>query len=104
MFGKKKYETGDESRNNWFVSIITFGEGWHNNHHFFPGSARQGFLPWEIDPTYYGLRSLSLFGLVRNLTSRARMGKRQSEDSNRSMVVPWRNHEISSHWFGHIWS
>ena len=67
MFGKKKYETGDESRNNWFVSIITFGEGWHNNHHFFPGSARQGFSPWEIDPTYYGLRLLSLLGLVSNL-------------------------------------
>ena len=67
MFGKKKYETGDESRNNWLVSIITFGEGWHNNHHFFPGSARQGFSPWEIDPTYYGLRLLSLLGLVSNL-------------------------------------
>jgi len=67
MFGKKKYATGDESRNNWFVSIITFGEGWHNNHHFFPGSARQGFSPWEIDPTYYGLKLLSIFGLVREL-------------------------------------
>jgi len=67
MFGKKKYETGDESRNNWFVSIITFGEGWHNNHHFFPGSAHQGFTPWEIDPTYYCLKLLSLFGLVSNL-------------------------------------
>ncbi|MDA0344009.1 MAG: acyl-CoA desaturase [Opitutae bacterium] len=67
MFGKKKYDTGDESRNNWFVSIITFGEGWHNNHHFFPGSARQGFTPWEFDPTYYCLKFLSLFGLVREL-------------------------------------
>ena len=67
MFGKKKYDTGDESRNNWFVSIITFGEGWHNNHHFFPGSARQGFTPWEFDPTYYFLKFLSLFGLVREL-------------------------------------
>jgi stearoyl-CoA desaturase (delta-9 desaturase) len=67
MFGKKKYDTGDESRNNWFVSIITFGEGWHNNHHFFPGSARQGFTPWELDPTYYGLKLLSIFGLVSDL-------------------------------------
>ena len=67
MFGKKKYDTGDESRNNWFVSIITFGEGWHNNHHFFPGSARQGFSPWEFDPTYYTLRIMALFGLVRDL-------------------------------------
>jgi stearoyl-CoA desaturase (delta-9 desaturase) len=67
MFGKKKYDTGDESRNNWFVSVITFGEGWHNNHHYFPGSARQGFRPWELDPTYYGLKLLSTFGLVREL-------------------------------------
>jgi len=67
MFGKKKYDTGDESRNNWFVSVITFGEGWHNNHHYFPGSARQGFTPWELDPTYYGLKFLSIFGLVREL-------------------------------------
>ncbi|MEK9773432.1 MAG: fatty acid desaturase [Opitutae bacterium] len=67
MFGKKKYETGDESRNNWFVSVITFGEGWHNNHHFFPGAARQGFSPGEFDPTYYALRIMALFGLVSNL-------------------------------------
>lgn len=67
MFGKKKYETGDESRNNWFVSIITLGEGWHNNHHYFPGSAKQGFSPCEFDPTYYVLRLFSFFGLVSNL-------------------------------------
>jgi stearoyl-CoA desaturase (delta-9 desaturase) len=67
MFGKKKYDTGDESRNNWFVSIITFGEGWHNNHHFFPGAARQGFTFWELDPTYYTLKLMSLFGLVSDL-------------------------------------
>ena len=67
MFGKKKYDTGDESRNNWFVSIITFGEGWHNNHHFFPGAARQGFTFWELDPTYYTLKMMSLFGLVSDL-------------------------------------
>ena len=67
MFGNKKYDTGDESRNNWFVSIITFGEGWHNNHHFFPGAARQGFTFWELDPAYYTLKMMSLFGLVSDL-------------------------------------
>jgi stearoyl-CoA desaturase (delta-9 desaturase) len=67
LWGKKRFETGDESRNNAFVALFTFGEGWHNNHHFFPGSARQGFFKGELDMTYLGLRFLSLFGLVREL-------------------------------------
>ena len=67
MFGKRRYNTKDESRNNWLVSIFAFGEGWHNNHHFFPGSARQGFFKGEFDFTYYGLKILSYLGLVREL-------------------------------------
>ena len=55
------------SRNNAFIALITFGEGWHNNHHFFPGSARQGFFNGEFDITYYILKLLSLFGLVSDL-------------------------------------
>ncbi|MEP6484823.1 MAG: acyl-CoA desaturase, partial [Rudaea sp.] len=55
-FGSRRYDTHDDSRNNWLLALITFGEGWHNNHHFFPGSARQGFRWWEIDMTYYALR------------------------------------------------
>jgi stearoyl-CoA desaturase (delta-9 desaturase) len=47
--------------------LITFGEGWHNNHHFFPGSARQGFRWWEVDLTYYGLRLLAMLGLVHGI-------------------------------------
>ncbi len=66
-FGKRGFETRDDSRNNLWLALLTFGEGWHNNHHFFPGSARQGFRWWEIDLTYYGLRTLALFGLVRDL-------------------------------------
>jgi stearoyl-CoA desaturase (delta-9 desaturase) len=66
-FGSRRYETSDDSRNNWWLALITFGEGWHNNHHHFPGSARQGFRWWEIDLTYYVLRLLSLFGLVWDL-------------------------------------
>ena len=66
-FGKRRFETRDDSRNNLWLALITFGEGWHNNHHFFPGSARQGFRWWEIDLTYYGLRLMALFGLVRDL-------------------------------------
>ena len=67
LFGTRRFKTDDESRNNWIVAIFAFGEGWHNNHHFFPGSARQGFFKGEFDLTYYGLKLLSLFGLVRDL-------------------------------------
>ncbi len=55
-FGTRRFDTRDDSRNNLWLALLTFGEGWHNNHHFFPGSVRQGFRWWEIDLTYYGLR------------------------------------------------
>jgi len=67
LFGKKRFDTGDESRNNGLVALLTFGEGWHNNHHFFPGSARQGFFRGEIDITYYLLKVMSCLGLVHDL-------------------------------------
>src|SRR5262249_30183707 len=65
--GRKRYVTGDDSRNNWLLAIFTMGEGWHNNHHAYQSSVRQGFRWWEIDPTYYLLRSLSWVGLVWDL-------------------------------------
>ena len=63
-FGSKSYETTDDSRNNWFLSLLTFGEGWHNNHHRYPGSVRQGFQWWQADLSYYLLRAMAVFGLV----------------------------------------
>lgn len=66
-YGKRRFETKDDSRNNLWLALITFGEGWHNNHHFYPGTVRQGFRWWEIDLTYYGLRLMALLGLVRDL-------------------------------------
>lgn len=66
-FGSRRFPTRDNSRNNLWLALLTFGEGWHNNHHHFPGSARQGFRWWEVDMTYYGLRLMSLFGLVWDL-------------------------------------
>ena len=66
-YGSRRFDTRDDSRNNWWLALITFGEGWHNNHHHFPGSARQGFRWWEIDLTYYGLRLLAALGLVWDL-------------------------------------
>tara|TARA_Y100001954_G_scaffold108583_1_gene117982 strand:- start:916 stop:1410 length:495 start_codon:yes stop_codon:yes gene_type:complete len=67
LFGSRRFETGEGSRNNFLLALLTLGEGWHNNHHFYPASARQGFFKWEIDPTYYLLRLMALFGLVRDL-------------------------------------
>lgn len=67
IIGKKRFDTDDESRNNWWVALLTFGEGWHNNHHRWPLSARQGMYWWEIDLTYYLLRVLQFFGLVWDL-------------------------------------
>lgn len=66
-FGRRRFETRDDSRNNLWLALLTFGEGWHNNHHFFPGTVRQGFRWWEIDLTWYGLRGMALLGLVRDL-------------------------------------
>jgi len=65
--GSRRYDTADNSRNNWLLALLTFGEGWHNNHHHFPGSARQGFRWWELDATYYALRLMALLGLVWDL-------------------------------------
>jgi stearoyl-CoA desaturase (delta-9 desaturase) len=65
--GTKRYVTGDDSRNNWMLAVFTMGEGWHNNHHAFQSSVRQGFRWWEIDPTYYILKGLSWLGLAWDL-------------------------------------
>ncbi len=67
VWGKRRYATRDHSRNNWLIAIITLGEGWHNNHHHYPGAAKQGFYWWEFDFTYYGLKLLAACGLIWNL-------------------------------------
>lgn len=64
LWGRRRYYTADESRNNFFLAIITLGEGWHNNHHYFMGAARQGFRWWEIDPTYWILRLLAALRII----------------------------------------
>jgi stearoyl-CoA desaturase (delta-9 desaturase) len=66
-FGTRRFETGDDSRNNPWLALLTLGEGWHNNHHHFPGSARQGFYWWEIDISYAILRVMAWLGIVRDL-------------------------------------
>ncbi len=65
--GSRRYDTDDDSRNSLALALITLGEGWHNNHHRYPGAARQGFFWWEIDITYYGLRVLERLGVIADL-------------------------------------
>jgi stearoyl-CoA desaturase (delta-9 desaturase) len=67
LFGKRRYDTSDDSRNNWLLAILTNGEGWHNNHHHYQSSANQGFHWWQIDVTYYVLCLLAGLGLVWDL-------------------------------------
>ncbi|UII22088.1 acyl-CoA desaturase [Fulvivirga ligni] len=66
-FGKQRYESGDESKNSLWLALLTLGEGWHNNHHYYQVSARNGFFWWEIDITYYGLKLFSWLGLIWDL-------------------------------------
>jgi stearoyl-CoA desaturase (delta-9 desaturase) len=67
VWGRRRYDTPDTSRNSFLIALITGGEGWHNNHHHYQASARQGFFWWEIDVTYYGLKVLSWIGIVKDL-------------------------------------
>lgn len=67
QLGTQRYDTGDHSKNSLLLALVTFGEGWHNNHHKYPGSTRQGFFWWEIDLTYYGLKVLEALGVIREL-------------------------------------
>jgi stearoyl-CoA desaturase (Delta-9 desaturase) len=67
MFGRKDYASRDEARNNWVVAALVLGEGWHNNHHAFPGSARHGLHRWQVDMSWILIRSLEKLGLVWNV-------------------------------------
>ena len=72
MFGRKDYAARDESRNNWLVSALVFGEGWHNNHHAFPSSARHGLHRRQVDVSWWVIRGLEKLGLVWNVRVPAR--------------------------------
>ena len=86
VVGRRRYVTGDESRNNWWLALLTFGEGWHNNHHHFQSAACQGFRWYEIDLSYYGLKGLAALGLVWDL-SRPPQAVVRSEQRLRREVV-----------------
>ena len=67
MWGKRRFATRDDSTNSWWVALLTFGEGWHNNHHAYPRAARHGLRWYEIDFNWYGIRALQMFGLARSI-------------------------------------
>ncbi|HEX5708520.1 MAG TPA: fatty acid desaturase [Pyrinomonadaceae bacterium] len=67
LWGRRRFETDDDSRNSWWVALLTFGEGWHNNHHAHPTSARHGLRWYEIDLNWYGIRALQILGLAKSI-------------------------------------
>jgi stearoyl-CoA desaturase (delta-9 desaturase) len=67
LWGKRRFATRDGSRNNWWVALLTGGEGWHNNHHAHPVSARHGLAWYEVDPNYYGIWLLKQMGLAKQI-------------------------------------
>jgi stearoyl-CoA desaturase (delta-9 desaturase) len=67
MFGRKDYASRDEARNNWVIAALVLGEGWHNNHHAFPSSARHGLHRWQIDGSWLVIRALEKLGLAWNV-------------------------------------
>ena len=64
VVGSRRYDTSDDSRNNWWLALLTFGEGWHNNHHQYPAAVRQGHRWWEVDLSSYGLALLARLGII----------------------------------------
>jgi fatty-acid desaturase len=72
MWGSRRFETTDDSTNLWWVALLTFGEGWHNNHHAHPTAARHGLTWYEIDMNWWGIRTLQLMGLARDIKLIAR--------------------------------
>jgi stearoyl-CoA desaturase (Delta-9 desaturase) len=104
VHGSKRYVTGDDSRNNWFLALLTMGEGWHNNHHAYQASVRQGFRWWEIDPTFYLIKLLSWTGLVWDLKTppaavlrnEQRLGAKVIEKAARDLAVTFNADAITA--------
>jgi fatty-acid desaturase len=67
LWGTRRFSTRDDSRNSWWVALLTFGEGWHNNHHAHPTAARHGLAWYEIDLNWWGIRTLQLLGLAKSI-------------------------------------
>ena len=106
VHGTQRYVTGDDSRNNWWLAIVTLGEGWHNNHHAYQRSTRQGFRWWEYDPTYYVLKLLSWGKVVWDLgvpppdvvRNERPLGRAVIEKVARQLAASFPTEEIVARW------
>jgi stearoyl-CoA desaturase (delta-9 desaturase) len=87
VFGSRAYETKDDSRNNFWLALLTLGEGWHNNHHKYPSSERQGFHWYQVDPTHYLLTMLSWLGVVWDLRTPPRSAFHQKLGSCSELMI-----------------
>jgi stearoyl-CoA desaturase (delta-9 desaturase) len=67
IWGTRRFETTDDSKNNWWVALLSFGEGWHNNHHAYPTAARHGLKWYELDMNWWGIRTLQMLGLAKSI-------------------------------------
>jgi stearoyl-CoA desaturase (delta-9 desaturase) len=87
MWGRRRFETHDDSRNSFWVALLTFGEGWHNNHHAHPQSARHGLKWYEIDPNWYGIMALRLLRLARDVKSYCKEAREQTPSTGSRITV-----------------
>jgi len=89
--GKQRYKTGDQSRNSLVLALVTLGEGWHNNHHYYQSAARQGFYWWEIDITYYIIRTLGALGIVwdiRGVPVKVKESNKLNQPAGNKVPIP----------------
>jgi len=91
VWGRQRYATGDASRNNFLVALLTLGEGWHNNHHHYQSSAKQGVRWWEIDVSYYLIRLLACFRCVWHVRTPPKKGEATDSEQHSREVVDARN-------------
>ena len=86
-WGSRRFVTRDRSTNNWWVALLTFGEGWHNNHHAHPVSARHGLRWYEVDLNWYGIWALKKLGLARHVY-RVKLSELQKKDGEKLASAP----------------
>jgi fatty-acid desaturase len=86
LWGGRRFETADDSRNSWWVALLTWGEGWHNNHHAHPTAARHGLAWYEVDVNWWGIRGLELLGLAKDVKLINAAGRPQGADSARTRL------------------
>ena len=83
MWGYRNYETTDDSRNNWLVAIVAYGEGWHNNHHAYPRMAKHGHRWWEFDMTWQVIRLMRATGLVWDVVDYRNAAEKKENETAR---------------------